>query len=221
MRYDHGSRENRQRAAFLLGKLKLELVDASDAVETPMTMQAATSSPHWRISAVAGVHVYKTTDGWNADLAFKGMPPGVPALIGNAVPCASRKDALESALRQLSLCAEREKVLMANSDTRSTRWFKFDGVEIGIDAGQLPAMAISLARDGYSSFMAAGRLALMRHAIADDEELTAANLEASSPEVRARFQVACTVAMALGRTQFTLADGVWADYAPTPPGPMR
>lgn len=218
MRYDHGSRENRQRAAFLFGKLKLQLVDAGGAVEEPATMQAATSSPHWRISNVAGVHVYKTTEGWNADLAFKDLPPGVPPVIGNAVPCSSRQEALQSAVGQLSMCAEREKLPIPGSDTR-TRWFKFDGIEIGIDADQLPAMAIRLARDDYTPFMAAGRLALMRHVIADDEEMTAAMLQSSSPEVQARFRVACTVAMALGRTQFTLADGVWSDYEPASPGP--
>ena len=113
MRYDHGSRENRQRATFLLGTLKPRLIDASSAVEEATTMQAATSSPHSRISNVACVHVYRTSEEWNGDSSLKDLPTGVPDVIGNVVPCGSRHDALESAIGQPSSGVQREKVLSA------------------------------------------------------------------------------------------------------------
>lgn len=216
MRYDHGSRENRQRAAFLFGKLKLQVIDASGTVEKPTTMQAATSSPHWRISNIAGVHVYRTAVGWNADIAFKDLPIGVPALVGNAVPCGSRDDALASAIRQLSMCVEREKVLMAGFDTRLV-YFVFDEIEVPIDPDYLPDVRAAMAREGHTLEEALGKLAHLRHVVGGDGPLTKEGVDAADEDTRAELCKACEIAMALGRTQFSLEDGVWSDYAPAGP----
>lgn len=220
MAYLHGIRPNRRRAAMLLEHLKGRLIDAGRAIEKPMTMQAATASTHWRLSKVSGVHVYESGDGWNADLTFEGLPLGIPAVIGNAVPCASRIAALESAVRQLSLCAEREKVFQASFDT-SMRWFVFDEVEVPVDPAYLPDVAARLAEKGFTAEQASERLAYLRHVIAGDGPVTGDKIEAAPPRTRERLAVACEVAMALGRTQFSLADGEWADYAVPAPVPMH
>ncbi|CAO4164120.1 hypothetical protein IHEIED_00302 [Methylorubrum populi] len=183
-------------------------------------MQAATASPHWRLSNVAGVHVYEVVGGWNADLAFEDLPVGIPTLIGNAAPCGSRQAALESAIRQLSLCAEREKQHMASFDTRM-RWFVFDEIELPIDPDYLPGVAARLAAEGYTEEQVRGRLAYLRHVISGDAPITEENVEAASPKTRERLAVVCEVAMALGRTQFSAADGVWADYAQEGPSPRH
>lgn len=220
MAYLHGSRPNRRRAASLLEQLKGKLVDASETVETPMTMQAATSSPHWRLSNVAGVHVYEADGGWSADLAFENLPAGVPSVIGNAVPCGSHRAALECAVRLLSLCAEREKSFLANFDT-SMRWFVFDEVEVPVDPEYLSGVATRLAQDGFTAEQACERLAYLRHVISGDGPVTGERVDAASPRIRERLAVACEVAMALGRTQFSLADGVWPDYQAATPVSMH
>ncbi|MCP1548440.1 MULTISPECIES: hypothetical protein [Methylorubrum] len=217
MAYDFSSRPNRRRAAALFESLKGELIDASEAVERPATMQAATSSPHWRLSNVAGVHLYETARGWNADIAFEDLPVGVPTIIGNAVPCTTRQEALQSAIRNLSLCAEREKTIMANFDT-TMRWFVFDDIEVPVDPGYLPGIAAKLEREGCTHEDALGRLAYLRHVISGDEPMTKEAVEAADDEIRERLAVDCEIAMALGRTQFSLTDGVWADYAPAASG---
>ena len=219
MGYDHTSRQNRRIAASLFDVLRRKLVDASGAVERPMTMQAATSSPHWRISNVAGVHVYEVARGWNADVAFKDLPPGVPALTGSAVPLPSRQAALESAVRQLSLCAEREKVMMPGSDARSV-YFVFDDIEVSVDPDRLLELRPQLAREGYTVEQAEGRLAYLRHVISEDVPLDKENVRDTDEETLTRLVVACEIALALGRNQFSVADGVWADYMPTAPGIM-
>lgn len=205
---------------MLLEHLKGTLVAAGEAAERPMTMQAATASTHWRLSKVAGVHVYEDGGGWNADVAFEGLPLGVPAVIGNAVPCSSRRAALESAVRQLSLCAEREKAFQASFDT-SMRWFVFDEVEVPVDPAYLSGVAARLAEEGFTLEQACERLAYLRHVIAGDGPLTGDGVEAAPAKTRERLAVACEVAMALGRTQFSLADGVWADYSAAAPAPLH
>ncbi|MEH3147579.1 MAG: hypothetical protein PGN34_20035 [Methylobacterium frigidaeris] len=220
MRYDHANRQNRMRAGSLLHALKDKLVDASGASEKHMTMQAATSSPHWRISNVAGVHVYQVEGGWHADLAFKDLPSGVPAIIGTAVPVATRREALESAVNQLSLCVEREKTFIDEVGKERLRYFVFDEVEVPVDPDYLPDVRARLAREGYTAEEATGRLAYLRHVISGDEPVTSEACEATDHETRTSLVIACEIAMALGRTQFTPEDGTWADYMPTVPGMM-
>ncbi len=147
----------------MTGKLDLGYftVDASGAIEHATTMQAATASPHWRLSNVAGVHVYETARGWYADIVFEGLPVGVPTVIGNAVPCGTREEAMRSAVRNLSLCAEREKAVIANFDTMM-RWFMFDEIEVPVDPGYLPGIAAKLAAEGYTQEECLGRLAYLR-----------------------------------------------------------
>ncbi|MGY2049161.1 hypothetical protein [Methylobacterium sp. JK268] len=220
MPYDYGSRPNRRRAAALLETLKGKLVDASGAVEHAATMQAASSSPHWRLSNVAGVHLYETARGWYADIAFQDLPVGVPTVIGNAAPYGTRQEALQSAVRNLSLCAEREKVVMANFDT-TMRWFVFDEIEVLVDPDYLPGIAAKLAGEGYTQEDVLGRLAYLRHVISGDEPLTKEVAEAADEKTRERLAVVCEIAMALGLTQFSVADGVWADHVPASPGPRH
>ncbi|GAN50232.1 hypothetical protein ABID82_000634 [Methylobacterium sp. PvP062] len=220
MAYVHGSRPNRRLAASLLEHLKGRLVDASEAVETTMTMQAATASPHWRLSNVAGVHVYEADGGWNADLVFENLPLGVPVVTGNAVPCATRRAALESAIRQLSVCAEREKHYLASFDT-AMRWFVFDEVEVPVDPDYLPGVAARLADDGFTVEQACRQLARLRRIISGDGPVTADKVAAASAKDRESLAVACEVAMALGRTQFSFVDVAWADYEAEAPVPMH
>lgn len=113
MAYDHRSRPNQRRAAALLEILKGRLVDASGRIEHATAIQAATATPHWRLSNVGGVHVYDTDRGWYADIAFEDLPVGVPTVIGNAVPCGTREEAMRRAVQNLSFYAEREKATIA------------------------------------------------------------------------------------------------------------
>ena len=66
--------------------------------------------PYWRLSNVAGVHVYRIAEGWHADLAFRNLPVGVPTLVGSVVAMGTREDALACAVRQLTLCQAREEL---------------------------------------------------------------------------------------------------------------
>ena len=219
MRYEHGKPENRRRAAFLLGDLRRKLGSPDDAIETVVTARAEASMPYWRLSNVAGVHVYRVAEGWHADLAFKNLPVGVPALVGSVAAMGTREEALACAVRQLTLCQGREEIPLPETvDT----WplFVFDEVEIPIEPSEIPGMVESLAREGHGVEQVVGRLAYLRHAIAGDEPLTLGTFQATDEDMRRKLMVACMVAMALGRTGFSPADGTWADYMPTAPGIM-
>ncbi|BAQ48054.1 hypothetical protein [Methylobacterium aquaticum] len=157
MPYDHGSRPNRRRAAALLEILKGRLVDAGGAIEHATTMQATTASPHWRLSNVGGVHVYETSRGWDANIAFEELPVGVPTVIENAVPYGTPQEVLQSTIQNLSLRAEREKVAIANFDTMM-RWFVFDEIELPVDPDYLAGIAAKLDAEGYTQEESLGRL---------------------------------------------------------------
>lgn len=220
MRYDHGTIQNQMQAASLLDALRGKLSDAAEKPELAAIMQSPKWSTHWRLCNVAGVHAYETPQGWRADLAFRDLPAGVPMLIGNSVPCGSREEAMDGAIFKLSICAETEKAWLANFDA-TMRWFAFDEIMMPVDPDYLPGRAADLAREGYTQADARGRLAYLRHVICGDEPLTNAAVDAADEETRERLVVVCEIAMSLGLTEFTLADGVWAEYMPTAPGPMQ
>jgi hypothetical protein len=220
MRYDHGSRQNQVRAASLLETLKAKLSDATDKPELVAIMQSPKWSTHWRLCNVVGVHAYETPQGWRADLAFRDLPAGVPTLIGYSVPCTTREEAMDGAVFKLSICAETQKAWLANFED-TMRWFAFDEINFPVDPDYLPVRAAELAREGYTRDHALGRLAYLRHVISGDEPLTEAAVGAADEETRERLSIVCEIAMSLGLTEFTLADGVWAEFMPTAPGPMQ
>lgn len=92
----------------------------------------------------------------------------------------------------------------------------FDHVEISIEPLEISGMVEGLAREGYGPEQVVGRLAYLRHSIAGDEPPTLDVFQAADEEMRRKLMVA----MALGRTQFTPADGSWADHMATVPGMM-
>ncbi|MGZ7865844.1 hypothetical protein ACXR8U_09400 [Methylobacterium radiotolerans] len=220
MRYDHANKENRRRAAAVLEVLRGKLVDASDAVEHAVTTQATTSFPQWMLANVVGVHIYEVRGGWNADLAFKDLPLGVPSVTGNAVPCTSREAALDSAVRQLSLCAERDKAYRDSPRDRF-RWFVFEEIEVPVDPDYLSRAAADVARDGDTLEQVLEEMARLRLEISSDESVTGPIFEAADIEDRERLCILCEKAMALGVTQFSLADELRSDYAVAAPGPMH
>ena len=220
MHYDHGSLANQQQAASLFNLLERGLREANPAPEHTAISQSPKWSKHWRLCNVAGVHAYETAQGWRADLAFTDLPAGIPTLIGNSIPLPTREEAIESAVFKLSVCAESERAWLADFD-ETMLWFAFDEITMAVDPDYLPGRAVELAREGYTQDMARGRLAYLRHLISGDEPLTEAAFAAAAPELQERFPIVCQIAMALGLTEFTLADGVWAEYMPTAPGPMQ
>lgn len=168
---------------------------------------------------MAGVYVYRVAEGWHADLAFKNLPVGVPTLVGSVVLMGTLDKALACAVWQLTLCQGSEEIPLPETvDT----WplVMFDHVEISLEPSEISGMVEGLAREGYGPEQVVGRLAYLRHSIAGDEPLTLDVFQAADEEMRRKLMVACMVAMALGGTQFTPADGSWADHMATVPGMM-
>lgn len=109
--YSHTNPANRMKARALLRKLLPEASRRAD--EMPSTGGMAESSAifdrmaeHISEDGIAGVHVYPAPKGgWHADVAFDGLPEGIPPVAGTpkSMPCASRDEALEAALGILSL----------------------------------------------------------------------------------------------------------------------
>jgi hypothetical protein len=208
------------RAASLLDVLKGKLADVCDKPEVAVVMRSPRWSTHWRLCNVAGVHAYRTPRGWCTDLAFRDLPAGVPAVIGNSLPFATREEALDNALLKLFICAETEKAWLADFDARM-RWFAFDGIMVPVDPDYLPGRAVELAREGYTRDHVLGRLAYLRHVVSGDEPVTEESFAAADGETRQRVAIVSEIAMSLGLNEFTPADGPWAEYMPTVPGPMQ
>lgn len=98
MAYDHSKYENRLRASAVLKDLKGKLIDVGAPTIEVRTMTAESSMAWWRLSKVAGVHVYPEGGGWQADVAFKDLPPGVPRIIGSPEIYPTRQAALTGAV---------------------------------------------------------------------------------------------------------------------------
>jgi hypothetical protein len=84
------------------------------------TMTAESSMAWWRISKVAGVHVYREREGWHPDVVFKDLPRGVPTILGSPELYPTRQEALRGAIDHLSILAVNDK--MPLPDTEDGRW---------------------------------------------------------------------------------------------------
>ncbi|APX83657.1 hypothetical protein BV511_02235 [Methylorubrum extorquens] len=213
MAYDHSARANRLRAASLLQQLRkarAPAADAGTAVETPLTAEASAGQAYWRLSNVAGAHVYATVQGWHADLAFRNLPSDIPNILGSAVPLPSRRAALDAASRHLALCAERERLPLPQARADVLR-FAFDAVAVPVDPGMLAEYRARAARDGFTRDNTQRELARLRYTAAGDGPLSVEAYAAASPEIRRDIKFACCVAMAVGLKRFTREDAIWEE----------
>ncbi|MGO4407724.1 hypothetical protein AB4Z10_26120 [Bosea sp. RAF48] len=214
MSYDHSRHENRLRASALLEELKGKLTDIGTSTLDVKTMTAASSLEWWRLSKVEGVHVYQGDDGWQADITFKDLPFGVPTLIGSPGTYQSQSAALKGAIRQLSILAVNDKLPLPRTQ-EGFRWFKFDNVEVPVNANLIETFPQRLAAEGYTDFKAKGRLAWFRHQLADDKPITARIFESLDQDDQNSIRIACAIALSLGVQQFSIEDGLWSEFSPS------
>ena len=213
MTYDHSKYENRLRASAVLKDLKGKLIDVGAPTIEVRTMTAESSMAWWRLSKAAGVHVYHEGGGWQADIVFKDLPPGVPRIIGSPEIYPSRQAALAGAIETLSIMAVTDKMPLPAAED-GYRWFKFDGMEIPIQADLIKDFPERLAAEGYTDLQVRARLARLRHELADDRPLTAKIFNALSQDDRNNIRIVCGIALALGVHQFSIEDGIWSDFNP-------
>lgn len=166
------------------------------------------------VSKVEGVHVYQADNGWHADVAFKDLPPGVPTIIGSLGSYQTRSAALKGAARQLSILTENDKLPLPVS-REGFRWFKFDNVEVPVNAELIETFPERLAAEGYTDFKAKGRLAWFRHQFADDNPMTAKIFQSLDQDDQNSIRIACTIALALDVHQFSIEDGLWSEFSPS------
>lgn len=214
MSYNHSRHENHLRASALLQELKGKLRDVGTSTIDVKTMTAASSLEWWRLSKVEGVHVYQADDGWHADVTFKNLPPGVPTMIGSPGSYQSQSAALKGAVRQLSILAVNDKLPLPCTQ-EGFRWFKFDNVEVPVNAELIETFPERLAAEGYTDFKAKGRLAWFRHQLADDKPMTAKIFQSLDQEDQNSIRIACAIALSLGVHQFSIEDGLWSEFSPT------
>ncbi|TNC11697.1 hypothetical protein FF100_18855 [Methylobacterium terricola] len=220
MHYDYEAAANRRRAAELLATLKGRVPYAEGALDATLARTASTSSAHWRLSNVVGVHLHETPDGWCADLVFEGLPDGVPSMIPTPKPFHLRVDAVREAIGQLRLCDGREKLPLPPGGAEEL-WFKFDLLDVRVDPNHLPTLAASALPHEEKVEIAKGKLASLRLVICDDEPMTAARLATAPAKLQDFTRLMCAYACTQGLRQFTLADGVMADYELAAIAPMR
>lgn len=194
MTYDHSRPENRLSASALLQELKGKLTDIGTSTLDVKTMTAASALEWWRLSKVEGVHVYQNDDGWHADIVFKDLPPGVPTIIGNPGSYQTRSAALKGAIRQISILAVNDK-LPQPRPREGFRWFKFDNIEVPVNAELIESSPERLGAEGYTDFKAKGRLAWFRHQFAGDKPMTAKIFQSLDQDDQNSIRIACAIAL--------------------------
>jgi len=202
MKYNHRNPQNRTRAAALLRQLKGQLVDVTGATVTAVSNTAASSEAHWQLSKASGVHVYQQDGGWHADLVFKDLPVGVPSVIGTPEPVATRAEAIESVVRMMSICAQRDGVPLP-APAGEMRWFRFDEHEVPIHAGLLAdyveqAKGLNTNPDDLIEDLEAIRLE-----ITGGSPVTAMEWDAADFDTRYHAIKLCHIAMANGIMELT------------------
>jgi hypothetical protein len=94
------------------------------------------------------------------------------------------------------------------------RWFKFDSVEIPIQADLIKDFPERLAAEGYTDLQVRARLARLRHELADDRPMTTKIFKALDQDDRNSIRIVCGIALALGVHQFSIDDGLWSEFSP-------
>ncbi|MGO4175737.1 hypothetical protein [Bosea sp. TAF32] len=194
--------------------MKGKLTDIGTSTLDVKTMTAASSLEWWRLSKVEGVHVYQVDNAWHADVTFKDLPPGVSTMIGSPGSYQSQSAALKAAVRQLSILAVNDK-LPQPRPREGFRWFKFDSVEVPVNAELIETFPEKLAAEGYTDFKAKCRLAWFRRQLADDKPMTAKIFQSLDQDDQNSIRIACAIALSLGVHQFSIEDGLWSEFSPS------
>ena len=207
MGYDYSHPENRRRAASLLHQLKGRLHDVAGVRVEALSNAYASAEAYWQLSKASGVHVYRSGDGWHADLEFQDLPRGIPDIIGTPAPAPTRAEALESVVGMMSMCAQRDAVPPPDPAT-GLRWFRFDEHEIPVDAAMLADYVGRAASFGVTQEDAFEELAYLRLEIAGSGPVTPEAWRIASFESRYEACKACCMAMALGIRQTRFDPGM-------------
>ncbi|MER2193581.1 hypothetical protein [Methylobacterium brachiatum] len=218
MGYKHHNPQNRAKAASLLRQLKGQLVDVTGVQVEARTNIFAAAEAYWQLSKAAGVHLYKVGDGWHADLEFKGLPPGVPTIVGTPEPVATRTEAIESVVGMMSICAQRDSVPPPDPAT-GLRWFRFDDHEVPVDPGMLESFAARIPHVEFDATHIRRELDLLRAEISGDGPVTADAWAAAEFQTRYDACRMCCAAMAFGIMQVSYDPSAELDLAEAPAAP--
>ncbi|TXN34199.1 hypothetical protein FV232_23110 [Methylobacterium sp. WL30] len=206
MGYRHRNPQNRMKAASLLRLLKGRLIDVSGVKVEVSSNATASAEAYWQLSKASGVHVYQEGDGWHADLEFKGLPDGVPAMIGTPAPVSTRAEAIESVVGTMSVCAQRDAVQAPDTAT-VMRWFRFDDHEVPVHPKMLSDYIERAKALGTDPADVLSDLDDIRIEITGGGPVTREAWDAASFQSRYDACKFCCIAMAVGISQVTFDPG--------------
>lgn len=213
MAYNHRNPQNRARAVALLTHLKGQLVDVTGVTVEARSNVFAAAEAYWQLSKASGVHLYQEGGGWHADLEFRGLPAGIPTVVGTPTPVPTRAQAIESVVEMMSICAQRDNVRPPDPGT-GLRWFRFDEHEVPVDPGMLESYAARVAVVAFGASDVLKELDILRTEIAGAGPVTSDAWAAAGDQTRYDACRMCCAAMAFGVT----ATSFDPSEAPSPPG---
>ena len=231
MPYDHRSPTNVRRASDLLNNIPDPLIDgdggtgvflpddelndlfAGAIIDTNgRDLLKVEASPLWLRANVVGAHAYEGDGGWFADLAFDGLPPGTPDVVGEG-PFDSRRAALESLRLQLEVCLRHEREALTASEPRS--YFKFGECLVPVSPSMAADYAKRYGAAGITEEEVQFRLVLLRGEAGGDDAFTDEAYRESDLELQVEICRAATMAMALGMEGFGPGDANWGYGLPS------
>lgn len=215
MGYKHHNPQNRAKAASLLGQLKGQIVDVTGVQVEARSNVFAAAEAYWQLSKASGVHLYKVGDEWHADLEFKGLPLGVPTIVGTPEPVATRAEAVESVVEMMSICAQRDNVPPPDPAT-GLRWFRFDDHQVPVDPQMLEHFASRIPAVAFDAMHIRKELDLLRTDISGDAPVTAEAWAAAEFQLRYDACRMCCAAMAFGIMQVSYDPSTDLDLVSAP-----
>ncbi|KQQ85618.1 hypothetical protein [Aureimonas sp. Leaf324] len=218
MSYSYSNPQNRIRARKLRNLLLSRVDEAMADIARSDTVSKVGENAlrYYDLESVEGVHVYRSSGGWCADLVFAGLPTGIPTVVGtpDGMEAATTAEAIANGLSMMALVKLASQTRIA--DVEEIAIFSMDGVELSFPIRSLDtALAYNAFEDLPTVEFALERLAQVSMLMtAGERRVTRADIDALAPDDRRSFDAVCAQALVLGIPRY-LSPGM--TIAPPPP----
>lgn len=195
-------------ARVKVGEFETEQIGEFDASEMFKAVE-----PHITADSFDGVHIYPApAGGWHADITLKGLPPGLPPVLGTPVsmPCLTRGEAERTAERMLALFVRRISERDRSEDAVRSQRVPFEYDDVGVFVPREFLDAIAKKAGTPPEGLAKRRLAEIRAELTDRATIDEDVVRGFSPEQMGRFQTVLAIALLSGINR-------WPEPAPMPP----
>lgn len=218
MSYSYSNPQNRIRARKLRDVLLERVDDAKAEIVSDRTLSKVGENAfrHYDLERLDGVHVYRNSRGWCADLVFVGLPTGIPTVVGTpaGMEASTTPEAIVNAVATMAFVARSSEEHDAALENVAV--FSIDGVELSFPVHVLDATIARSAEEGQPTVeYTLQRLEQLCMTMTDGERpVTREDIAFLSSRKKMAFDAVCAQALILGIPRY-LSPGMTKRPAPS------